>query len=123
MTEKEHEPKKNKAERERFPKDMKYNPDITKADKNVLNNQSAEEKMDGNFKNRKKPVDYTGEGLDIPKGQDNKLEDKPVETEASTRKKRPKESANSQNQVPSAETIYKGEDAKKYRDPSKKTRD
>lgn len=53
ITEKEHEPKKNKTERERFPKDMRYNPNITKADKNVLNNQRAEEKMDGNFKNKK----------------------------------------------------------------------
>ena len=121
MTEKEQEPRKNKTERERFPKDMKYNPDITKADKNVLNNQSAEEKMKGNFKDRKEPVDYTGEGLDIPEGQDNKLEDKPVELDESS-KKRPKESANSQSRASSAKTIYKGKDAEKYTDPSEKTR-
>ena len=121
MTEKEHEPRKNKTERERFPKDMKYNPDITKADKNVLDNQSTEEKMEGNFKDREEPVDYTGEGLDIPEGQDNKLEDKPVEFDESSRKK-PKESANSQSRNSSAKTIYKGRDAEKYTDPSEKTR-
>ncbi len=123
MTKKEHEPEKNKTGQENFPKGMKYNPEITKADKEVLNNQSVEEKMDGNFKDRKKPVDYTGEGLDIPKMQDNKLNEKPLETDESTRNKKPKESANSVSKSSSAQTIYKGSDAKKYKDPSQKSRE
>lgn len=125
MTKKEQEPidrnENRDQERERHLKDIDYNPDITDEDKEVLNNQSQDEKKGDYFEDRKEPIDYAGDDLDIPEldeKQFNQSVSKPDDTE---KEKRPKNSANTNEDLESesaAETIYKGEDAEKYRDPS-----
>lgn len=126
MTKKEQMPNKNKQDREELEKDLPYNPDITGEDKQVLNNQSKDEtrgeKEGDYFKDRNEPIDYAGKDLDIPGEDDRKFNptrNKPQDVE---KQRRPKESANSNDNIESqTETVYKGEKAEKYKDPSKKT--
>ena len=122
MTKKEQEPQNNKEERAEQPKGLNYNSNITEEDKEVLNNQSEERKGEY-FKDRETPIDYEGEDLDIPKFDDeqfNPTTNKPDESEL---EERPKESADDLDlEGPGAETVYKGDAAKRYRDPSEKTR-
>ena len=125
MTKKEEMPKKNESEREKQPKDLPFNPDITPEDKKILNNQSQDEdragRTDGYFEDRTEPVNYTQDDLDIPlvdEKQFNETRNKPDEE---TKNKRPKQSANSNDNIESqTDTVYKGEKAEKYQDPSKK---
>ncbi len=125
MTKKEELPKNNKQEREEAPKDLPYNPDITEENKNVLNNQSKDEKRgakeDEYFKDRDEPIDYAGEDLDIPKEEDRKVFPSRSMPQDVEKQRRPKESANSNDNIESqSDTVYKGEKAEKYKDPSKK---
>ncbi|HET7360436.1 MAG TPA: hypothetical protein VFI78_00715 [Salinimicrobium sp.] len=123
MTKKEEQPKGNredKNEREQTPRNMEYNPGITAEDKEVLNNQSEDEGKGNYFKERQEPIDYEGEDLDIPEMDEKQFNETASKPDDSERKERPKESANSNDNIESqTETVYKGEDAKKYRDPSK----
>lgn len=122
MTKKEEMPKKNKEERGKQPKDLPFNPDITPEDKETLNNQSDEKKGDY-FKDREEPVDYAGADLDVPELDEKQFNETKSKADQSEKDKRPKESANSNDNIESqTETVYKGEKAKKYQDPSKKTR-
>lgn len=104
-------------------KGSNYNPDITPEDKNVLNNQSQDEKKGDYFKDREEPIDYAGEDLDVPGEDDRKFNpttNKPQDVE---QERKPKDSANSNDNIASqTDTVYKGEKAEKYQDPSKKTR-
>lgn len=125
MTKKEGMPKDNKQEREEAPKDLPFNPDITEEDKNVLNNQSKDEKRgekeDEYFKDRDEPIDYAGADLDIPKEDDRKVFPTRSMPQDVEKGRRPKESANSNDNIESqSDTVYKGEKAEKYKDPSKK---
>lgn len=122
MTRKEKMPKDNKGEREEHPKNLDYNPDITSEDKEVLNNQSKDEQIDDDFQERTEPVDYAGEDLDIPKDQQ-KFNQTVNEADDSEKNKRPKDSANSHDSIESrSKTVYKNEEAEKYKDPSEKSR-
>jgi hypothetical protein len=122
MTKKEEQPKNNREDMTRD-KGSNYNPDITPEDKNVLNNQSQDEKKGDYFKDREEPIDYAGEDLDVPGEDDRKFNpttNKPQDVE---QERKPKESANSNDNIASqTDTVYKGEKAEKYQDPSKKTR-
>lgn len=122
MTKKEEQPKNNREDMTRE-KGSNYNPDITPEDKNVLNNQSQDEKKGDYFKDREEPIDYAGEDLDVPGEDDRKFNpttNKPQDVE---QERKPKESANSNDNIESqTDTVYKGEKAEKYQDPSKKTR-
>lgn len=123
MTKKEEQPKNNKADMSRD-KDLEYNSDITPEDKEVLNNQSQDQKKGDYFKERDEPIDYAGEDLDMPGEDDRKFNpttNKPQDVE---KERRPKDSANSNDNIESqTDTVYKGEKAEKYKDPSEKTRD
>lgn len=123
MTKKEQEPRDNEEERGPQSGNLKFNPDITEEDKEVLNNQSDDETKGDYFEERLEPIDYEGEDLDIPEfddGQFNSTTNKPDESEL---EELPKESADDLDHTDSeSKTIYKGEQAKKYRDPSEKTR-
>jgi hypothetical protein len=121
MTKKEEMPRKNKEEREKKPKDMSYNPDITPEDKEVLNNQSKDEKKGEYFKDREQPIDYTGSDLDIPQLDDKQFNETRNKADETEKNRKPKESANSNDNIESqTKTVYKGEKAEKYEDPSKK---
>ncbi|WP_037324500.1 hypothetical protein [Salinimicrobium terrae] len=123
MTKKEEQPKNNKEDMNRD-NNQKYNSDITPEDKATLNNQSQDQKKGDYFKDRDEPIDYAGADLDIPGEVDRKFNpttNKPQDVE---KQRRPKESANSNDNIESqTETVYKGEKAEKYKDPSDKTRD
>ena len=120
MTKKEEMPKKNKDERERSPDDLPFNPDITSEDKEVLNNQSKDEKKGDYFKDRERPIDYAGEDLDMPQPDDTNFNQTRNEPQDVEKERRPKDSANSNDNIESqSETVYKGEKAEKYQDPSK----
>lgn len=123
MTKKEEQPKNKRADMKRD-ENMKYNPDITPEDKSTLNNQSQDERKGDYFKDRNEPIDYAGADLDIPGEDDRKFNpttNKPQDVE---KERRPKESANSNDNIESqTETLYKGEKAEKYKDPSEKSRD
>lgn len=124
MTRKEEMPKKNKQEKEQSSKDLSYNPDITPENKKVLNNQSQDEKKGEYFKERDEPVDYAGADLDIPEMDEKQFNETRNKADDSEKQKKPKESANSNNNLESqTETIYKGEKAEKYTEPPKKSRD
>lgn len=121
MTTKEEMPKKKQGNDEKSNKDLPFNPEITSQDKEVLNNQSKDQKKGDYFKDRDEPIDYAGADLDLPEMDDkqfNPTRNKPDESE---KEKRPKESANSTGNVEEqSETVYKGKKAEEYRDPSKK---
>lgn len=121
MTKKEQEPKSNGNEKNQ---NSKYNSNITSQDKEVLNNQSPDEKKGEYFKDRNEPVDYAGADLDIPGEKDRKFNpttNKPQDVE---KERKPKESANSNDNIESqSETVYKGEKAEKYKDPSEKSKE
>lgn len=123
MTKKEEQPQNNKENMKRE-NERKYNPDITPEDKKVLNNQSQDEKKGEYFKERDEDIDYAGADLDIPGEYDRKFNpttNKPQDVE---KQRRPKESANSNDNIESqSDTVYKGDKAEKYKDPSEKTRD
>ena len=123
MTKKEQEPRDNEEERGQQPGNLDFNPNITEEDKEVLNNQSEDETKGEYFEDREEPIDYEGEDLDIPEFDDkqfNSTTNKPDESEL---EELPKESADDLDYTDSeSKTIYKGEQAKKYRDPSEKTR-
>ena len=123
MTKKEQEPRDNEEERGQQPGNLDFNPNITEEDKEVLNNQSKDETKGEYFEDREEPIDYEGEDLDIPEFDDkqfNSTTNKPDESEL---EELPKESADDLDYTDSeSKTIYKGEQAKKYRDPSEKTR-
>ncbi len=124
MTKKEEMPKKNKQEREQTSKDLPYNPDITSENKKVLNNQSQDEKKGEYFKDRDEPVDYAGADLDLPEMDEKQFNETRNKADDSEKQKRPKESANSNDNIESqTETVYKGKKAEKYKDPSNKSRD
>lgn len=120
MTKKEERPAGKEREREEHPENLDYNPDITSEDKEVLNNQSADQKKGEYFEERTEPIDYAGEDLDIPLDdqQFNQTANRPDDAEL-TRKS--KDSANKNDDLePDSETIYKNEEAEKYKSPSKK---
>lgn len=123
MTKKEEQPKGNKRDRNN-PDDLSYDPNITEQDKEILNNQSKDQKKGDYFKERQEPIDYAGADLDIPGEDDRKFNpttNKPQDVE---KERRPKESANSNDNIESqTDTVYKGEEAEKYKDPSRKTRE
>lgn len=122
MTKKEEQPKNNDRDRDQDGK-TSYNPNITDHDKEILNNQSQDQKKGEYFKDREEPIDYAGADLDIPGEDDRKFyptRNKPQDVE---KQRKPKESANSNDNIESqTETVYKGEKAEKYKDPSEKTR-
>lgn len=124
MTKKEEMPKGNKQERESADKDLPFNPDITSEDKKVLNNQSKDEKKGDYFKDRTEPIDYAGADLDLPEMDDKQFNQTKNEADDTEKQRRPKESANSNDNIESqTETVYKGDKAEKYQDPSKKGKD
>ncbi len=125
MTKKEEQPRNNENRQAEGNQDSKsYNSNITPQDKEVLNNQSQDEGKGDYFKDREEPIDYAGADLDLPGEDDRKFNpttNKPQDVE---KERRPKESANSNDNIESqSETVYKGEKAEKYNDPSEKTRD
>lgn len=123
MTRKEQMPRDNNEDREQHPKDKEYNPEITSEDKEVLNNQSKDEKLEGDFKDRREPVDFEGGELDIPELEEGKFNQTVNEADESEKTERPKDSANTNETIESdTETVYKGKDAEKYKDPSEKSR-
>lgn len=123
MTKKEEQPKNKREDMDRD-KNLGYNSDITPEDKATLNNQSQDQKKGDYFKDRDEPIDYAGADLDIPGEEDRKFNpttNKPQDVE---KDRRPKESANSNDNIESqTNTVYKGEKAENYKDPSEKTRD
>lgn len=126
MTRKEQEPKGNKDERERPSKKMDYNPDITSEDKEVLNNQSKDERSaDGEndyFEDRNEPIDYAGADLDLPEMDDKQFNQTRNEPDDAERNRKPKESVNSSDDIKeNTETVYKGEKAEKYKKDEKKS--
>ena len=122
MTKKEEQPKNNRSEMKRD-ENQNYNPDITPEDKKVLNNQSQDQQKGEYFKDRDQPIDYAGADLDIPGEYDRKFNQTRNEPQDVEKQRRPKESANSNDNIESqTDTVYKGEKAEKYRDPSEKTR-
>lgn len=127
MTRKEQEPKGNREEREereKAPKDIDYNPDITEEDKEVLNNQAKDEnrgdKENDYFKDREEPIDYAGADLDIPQPDDKQFNQTKNEADDVEKQRRPKESANSNDDIEAnTETVYKGEEAERYQNDKK----
>ena len=123
MTKKEEQPQ-NKDREENRDKQQNYNPEITSHDKEILNNQSQDQKKGDYFKDRDELIDYAGADLDLPGEDDRKFNpttNKPQDVE---KQRKPKESANSNDNIESqTETVYKGEKAEKYKDPSEKSRD
>lgn len=123
MTKKEEMPRNNKNERESDPKDLPYNPDITPGDKEVLNNQSQDEQKGNYFKDRERPIDYAGEDLDIPEMDEKQFNQTRNKADDDVKNRRPKDSANSNDNIESqTDTVYKGQNAEKYKDPSEKSR-
>lgn len=121
MTKKEEQPKGNMQEREKNKKDLPFNPDITSQDKEVLNNQSYDEHRENYRDDRNSEIDYEASDLDIPKMDEKQFNETRNKADDSTRNKKPKKSANSNDNIESqTETVYKGEKAEKYKDPSKK---
>ena len=122
MTKKEEQPRKPQDERENHPRDLDYNPEITDDDKEVLNNQSHDQNGGDYFEEREEPIDYAGEDLDIPL-DDQKFNQTTNQPDDIERARKSKDSANTnENLDEDSETIYKNEEAEKYRDPSEKTR-
>lgn len=121
MTKKEEQPKRDRDDNfEESSENFKFDPDITKQDKETLNNQSEKDKGDY-FKGREDPVDFAGEDLDLPEMDEKKFNQTANKPDESEKEERPKKSANSNDNIESeTETIYKGEKAEKYKDPSKK---
>lgn len=122
MTKKEEKPTDKEQEREKHPDNLDYNPDITSEDKEVLNNQSEDQKKGEYFEERTEPIDYAGEDLDIPLDDEqfNQTVNQPDDSEF---QRKPKESANTNDNIePDSETIYKNQEAEKYKSPSKKSR-
>lgn len=123
MTKKEELPKKNTKD-ESSSDNLPFNPEITKEDKEVLNNQSKDEKKGDYFKDREEPIDYAGADLDVPELDDKQFNPTRNKADDSEKQKRPKESANSNDNIEEqSETVYKGKKAEKYEDPSHKERD
>lgn len=121
MTKKEEQPRGNKQEREKNKRDLPFNPDITSQDKEVLNNQSYDEHRENYRDDRNSEIDYEASDLDIPKMDEKQFNETRSKADDSTRNKKPKKSANSNDNIESqTETVYKGEKAEKYKDPSKK---
>lgn len=125
MTKKEEQPRNNQTDQtERDQNNKNYDSNITPQDKEVLNNQSQDEGKGDYFSEREEPIDYAGADLDLPGEDDRKFNpttNKPQDVE---KQRRPKESANSNDNIQSqSDTVYKGEKAEKYKDPSEKTRD
>ena len=124
MTKKEEQPKGNKQDREKRPKDLSYNPDITEHDKEVLNNQSLDENKGDYLEDRERPVDFEADDLDVPEMDEKQYNQTANDPDDETRNKRPKDSANNNDNIaPDNETVYKNEKAEKYKDPSKKSSD
>ena len=122
MTKKEQEPRDNEEQRGQQPQNLGYDPNITEEDKEVLNNQSEESKGEY-FEDREEPIDYEGEDLDIPEFDDEQFNPTTNRPDESELEERPKESADDLDSMDSeSETVYKGEKAEKYKDPSEKTR-
>ncbi|MFD0975665.1 hypothetical protein [Salinimicrobium gaetbulicola] len=120
MTKKEEMPKKNEDQDQKSSKDLPFNPEITSEDKEVLNNQSKDEKKGEYFQDRDEPIDYAGADLDVPELDDKQFNPTRNKPDDSERKKRPKESANSNdNMEEQSDTIYKGDKAEKYKGRSK----
>lgn len=123
MTKKEEQPKNNRSDMKRD-ENQKYNPDITPEDKKTLNNQSQDERKGDYFKDRDEPIDYAGADLDIPGEYDRKFNQTKNEPQDIEKQRRPKQSANSNDNIESqTDTVYRGEKAEKYKDPSEKTRE
>ena len=121
MTKKEEMPKKNQEESGKASKDLPFNPEITSEDKKVLNNQSKDEEKGEYFKEREEPIDYAGADLDVPEMDDEQFNPTRNKPDDSEKAKRPKESANSNDTIEEqSDTVYKGDKAEKYQDPSKK---
>lgn len=122
MTKKEEQPKDNSTAGNNT-NERNYNPNITSEDKDILNNQSQDERKGNYFQDREEPIDYAGADLDLPGEDDRKFNpttNKPQDVE---KQRKPKESANSNDNIESqTNTVYKGEKAEKYKDPSEKTR-
>lgn len=124
MTKKERQPQGNREERETPKKGMNYNPDITPHDKEILNNQSLDEEKGEYLDEREEPIDFTADDLDIPEMDEKQFNETASKPDESEREKRPKESANTKDDPKSdSETIYKGEKAEEYQDPSQKSRE
>lgn len=121
MTKKEEQPKNERTDM-KTNKGTEYNSDITPEDKETLNNQSQDERKGNYFKDREEPIDYAGADLDLPT-EDQKFNQTANEPQDVEKERRPKESANSNDNIESqTETVYKGEKAEKYKDPSEKSR-
>jgi len=114
MTDKEQEPREDSDNIKSNKDNPGYNPEITKEDKEVLNNQSEEGKGEY-FKDRQEPIDYEGVDLDLPESDDEQFNPTKNRADDSAKEERPKESVESQLDVESeSDTVYKGEDAEKY---------
>lgn len=121
MTKKEELPKKKQGRDEKSSEDLPFNPEITSEDKEVLNNQSKDQKKGDYFKDRDEPIDYAGADLDLPEMDDKQFNPTRNKPDDSEKEKRPKDSANSNDNIEEqSETVYKGKKAEDYRDPSKK---
>lgn len=124
MTKKEEQPKRGEDDQfQENSEKLSYDPEITDHDKDVLNNQSQDEGKGDYAEERKKPVDFEGENLDIPKTdtEEKKFNETASKPDDSTKNKRPKDSANSNDNIETeSETVYKGTKAEDYKDPSKK---
>lgn len=121
MTKKEEMPKKNENRNKRSSEDLPFDPEITSEDKEVLNNQSKDQKKGDYFKDRDEPIDYAGADLDLPEMDDEQFNPTRNKPDDSEKAKRPKDSANSNDNIEEqSETVYKGKKAEEYRDPSKK---
>ena len=122
MTKKEEQPRNNEQDPNEK-NNRPYDPEINEHDKDILNNQSQDADHGVNAEDRQQPVDYAGADLDIPGEDDRKFNpttNKPQDVE---KERKPKESANSNDNIESqSQTIYRGEEAEKYKDPSEKTR-
>ncbi len=122
MTKKEEQPENTNNKKEKDA-NLPYDPNISEQDKEVLNNQSKDQKKGEYFKDREQPIDYAGADLDIPGDDDRKFNpttNKPQDVE---QQRKPKESANSNDNIESqTDTVYKGDKAEKYKDPSEKSR-
>src|SRR5690606_42030710 len=108
MTDKEQEPREGSDNIKSNKDNPGYNPEITKEDKEVLNNQSEEGKGEY-FKDRQEPIDYEGVDLDLPESDDEQFNPTKNRADDSAKEERPKESVESQLDVESeSDTVYKG---------------
>lgn len=124
MTKKEQQPENSGEEQKKFPKDLPYDPEINKEDKETLNNQSEDENKGDYFKERQEPIDYAGADLDLPDMDNDTFNPTTNQPEEVEKERKPKESVNSDDNLePDTRTVYKGKKAEKYQDPSKKKRD